>query len=157
MKKIFLLSFVLFSLIFISCGSTSSGGYDTWDLFYTDTDSFNGNSFTHYKKPYRNPFTVYLGENNGQKWLRITFRYTGSSWIFFKKAMIKNSDNELITFNIPYFDKKTDILSSGVEEYVDLYLSPEDAEKLEKILQKDNVVVTGKSSGKNISSKKGCC
>lgn len=150
MKKIF---FVLLPLLFISCNSIrfnnidEEAGYNEpkeenpLDKFYSTTDDFTGNKFTHFNNPVSYPFTIYLGENGDRKWLRITFSYIGRDWIFFKSATLKNANGDLYNVTISYFEKETNVRYGGVSEHLDQHLSPEEADKLEDFLSVGGVVL----------------
>lgn len=77
--------------------------------------------FTHYDNT--NLTSLYMGERNGNIWLRLKMSYTGDDWIFFEQAFLSYDGNtQQILFN-RYDDKETDHASGDVWEWIDVSVS----------------------------------
>ena len=92
-----------------------------------DHDDVSG--ITWYKNPYfthynnTNLTSLYIGDKNNNRWLRLKMSYSGDDWIFFKKAYLSYEGN---TKEVPfddYDDKETDNGSGGVWEWIDVSVS----------------------------------
>lgn len=84
---------------------------------------------TWYKQPYFTHYTntnltsIYLGDNGSRQWLRLMMSYKGNDWIFFDKAYLSYEGNtKEIRFN-EYSDKKTEIGSGSVWEWIDVSIT----------------------------------
>ena len=77
--------------------------------------------FTHYNNT--NLTSLYMGERNGNIWLRLKMSYTGDDWIFFEQAFLSYDGNtQQILFN-RYDDKETDHAQGDVWEWIDVSVS----------------------------------
>jgi len=106
------------------------------ESFYVRYDEFKDVSFVRHKYFFSifadEPIEIYEVKNSN---LRVVFKYHGSDWIFFKKAVLINSSGNKVVFNFKTYDKTTDVGSGGtVYESIDLYLSDSEAKKLLGIL-----------------------
>ena len=106
------------------------------ESLYIKYDEFKDVSFIRHKYFFRiradQPIEIYEVKNSN---LRIVFKYSGSDWIFFEKAILINSSGNKIEFNFKTYDKITDVRSGGtVHESIDLYLSDSEAQELLSIL-----------------------
>lgn len=85
-------------------------------------------------------FYSYVGQRNNRYWLRFKTGFHKSNWIFFEKILINADGNR---FEIPfdeYKDKKTEV-SSGVYEWVDIFVSDFLLIKLKEITEAKSVTV----------------
>lgn len=67
-----------------------------------------------------NKFYVYVGESSTNVWTRIYICYSGEDWIFFDKVIILIDGDP---FELPfeeYTNKKTEVVSGGVYEWIDI-------------------------------------
>ena len=77
--------------------------------------------FTHYNNT--NLTSLYMGERNGNVWLRLKMSYTGDDWIFFEQAFLSYDGNTQQIFFNKYDDKETDNASGDVWEWIDVSVS----------------------------------
>lgn len=77
------------------------------------TTSFNNGNVS-------NKIYVYVGETERNAWTRIYVSYFGEDWIFFDKIIfLVDGDPIELQFD-DYKDKKTEVVSGGVYEWVDV-------------------------------------
>ena len=80
--------------------------------------------FVHYNDSNRT--SLYMGkQKDGRPWLRLRMSYAGDNWIFFENAYLSYDGNTFeILFN-EYNDKKTEIGSGRVWEWIDVSVTNE--------------------------------
>ena len=109
--------------------------------------------FTHYNNSNRT--SIYIGKKSSTVWLRLLMSYTGSDWIFFENAYLSYDGNTLqIPFN-EYDNKKTEIGSGKVWEWIDVSVNYEILDFLRKMIKGKSVKMrlSGKyAETRNLSS-----
>jgi len=158
MKKVLVSLLVVIVLLSSSCSTLFSRLYD-----YTPIEGTEGKMLEKYDEfqqitwiqhKYFNtashePFSLYIGSKGGDSWLRCIFHYSGSSWIFFDKAILIDSNGNKLSWNIENYDKDTEVLSGGsVKERYDFMISDNEAWGIYNLLSKENVRIrlTGKKN-----------
>mgnify|MGYP006077516103 FL=1 len=107
---------------------------------------------TWYKQPYFTHYTnryltsIYMGERNDSRWLRLQMSYAADDWIFFERAYLSYDGNtKEILFN-KYDEKETDNDSGGISEWIDVTVTEDVKSFLEKFAKskKAKMRFTGK-------------
>lgn len=102
--------------------------------------------FTHYDDT--NLTSLYMGERNGNIWLRLKMSYTGDDWIFFEQAFLSYDGNtQQILFN-RYDEKETDNAYGNVWEWIDVNVTDSHLTFLKEMVNGKSVKMqlTGKYS-----------
>ncbi|MBN2789914.1 MAG: hypothetical protein JXR69_06970 [Candidatus Delongbacteria bacterium] len=145
MKRLSLILLILSFLVIVFNGcATIPSGYKPMtnkegEQLYIVQDKFNDVSFIRHKYFFgifaKTPIEIYEIENRA---LRIVFKYVGSDWIFFTKAIILGSQGDKIEFNFKSYDKKTDV-DKNVYESIDLLLTDSEVNKILSILSESGI------------------
>jgi hypothetical protein len=89
--------------------------------------------FRHYDNI--NRVSLYIGEQNGQAWLRMRMSYAGDGWIFFDKAYLSYEGNTWQVFFDDYREKKSDHDAGRVWEWIDVQVPAERMDFLKEFAQ----------------------
>ena len=85
------------------------------------------------------PIKIYIGVQEKNTYLRLLFKYYGSTWIFFTTSIIINDEGDKLTWSFKSYDKKTEVVSTSVQESIDVSLSEPNIAKLLDLLKGENV------------------
>ena len=82
----------------------------------------------------------YIGEKQGNTWMKLRFNYTGNNWVFFKSAVLSiDGENETVTFN--YWDITHDSSGRGVTELIDIDVKDKELEYIRKIANSQKTII----------------
>jgi hypothetical protein len=134
---------ILTTLLFVSCASIPSGympvSQNENETIYQRYDEFQQVSFIQHRQFFKsNPIGIYIVKAN-KPYTRITFDYKGENWIFFKRAVLINSEGVVFKLDVKRYDKKTDVSSPYVYESYDKFLPKAKLLELRKVVTGENV------------------
>ena len=107
---------------------------------------------TWYKQPYflhdlaTNATSIYIGDKNSHRWLRLKMSYYGDHWIFFERAYLSYDGNTKEILFDRYKEKKTDSGHGHVCEWIDVTVTKDVKMFLRELVKSKNAKMrlTGK-------------
>ena len=117
---------------------------DKIDNFIIKNDEFKGVHFIDHNY-FSNlssgniPIKIYIGVQEKDTYLRLLFKYYGSTWIFFTTAIIINEEGDKLSWTFKSYDKNTEVVSTNVQESIDVSFSEPNITNLLDLFKGENV------------------
>ena len=143
--------FIFCLLLFGSCYSIPEKYKIHKGNIYKEYNAFEDISFYQHKnfllrKGFSVIFNLYIVQTKKDKTLRVEFRYGGSSWMFFKQAILLSPNEKRMVFDWSRSHKTNETYSGGISEKADFSLNKQQIKELKEILTSNTIKLrlTGK-------------